>query len=183
MGEKKNKQILADLLAKLTPEQLAHIKRKQMVRRGEVRIMDIPPPLPLQHFWRGKIRVPYHERKKAFVEDWDKRFKKYLAPACTYKMHLESSPTGLLHWHGSCTVTNLELFNHALGIFKYDLGCERLEVDTKEHDDFRRAYEMKDSPIMRTVLDNDTVLEKSILRYLTIGKDGDDGQGDSSPSV
>ena len=101
---------------------------------------------------RQNIGLSYKERKRTMITETSDLLK--ALPGFKYKLWLEISKYGLLHWHGILTVSDAELTASSLAILKYKLNDIRIEIDTINSLDHWLAYCSKDADIMGTTIES-----------------------------
>lgn len=123
------------------------ITNHKLYTRGQVLAITISPG-PANQFLQG---TTYDIRKELFIDAWEQTFIDKLI-GCKYKLWLEISKNGLLHWHGVLTVLKPQLTAHSIALLKYTLKDVNVDVDTIDDLDYWIAYCSKDHSIMKTVI-------------------------------
>ena len=121
------------------------INGHKLYRPNTTLSFNISPGLSRQH-----IGTSYKERKRTMITETTDTLK--VLPGFKYKLWLEISRYGLLHWHGVLTVVDSELTANSLAILKYKMNDLRVELDTIENLDHWLAYCSKDAEIMKTTI-------------------------------
>lgn len=122
--------------------------------------VTVSPPPAMQHFTFGRKKwskstidfAGYHDRKIAFIEEWTLVFDNFIdrGAISTYEMHLELSRGGLLHWHGTMTLDDPEVFYHMMGTLKHLYGFQGLEYNPVSDEQQWRRYIEKDQGFILT---------------------------------
>ena len=148
-------------------EKNRQIANHKMFAKGEVVAVTISPPIPKQHFSKPRtgmsLKSCYAERKLNFIREWHPLFREL--SLTDYTMYLEISRNGLLHWHGTFTIRDPQVFQHQMGLFKY-LYDINIKVDTLNDPEDWKTYVTKDTKIMSVVLTPSTKLKYTITDFL-----------------
>lgn len=131
-------------------------------RPGDVLTLNISPGLPDQFI--GTLSIS--ERMTEFTNDWIKRLKKL--SGFKYRLYLEASRYGLLHWHGTLKVLDSLETANSLAIIKYKMNV-RIEVDTIKDMRIWQQYIKKDQSVTKTSISNTSKPYNGVLGYLSKG--------------
>lgn len=124
------------------------IDKHKLWEKGTTLSITISPGLRNQFLTTD----PYTERKSSFIDAWELTLIEKLR-GCNYKLWLEISKNGLLHWHGTLRVLDAPLLAHSIAQLKYVLNDVNVDVDTIDDLDTWLAYCTKDHSTMKTVIE------------------------------
>lgn len=130
-----------------------------LYRKGDTRTLNISPPLTNQFLEVDTTE----ERLMKFTNWWIKKMGS--TNGFKFKLYLEISKYGLLHWHGKILIQNPIQTAHSIGKLKYK-DQMRIELDTIKDIKVWDDYITKDNEIMKTIISNKSRPTKGILQWM-----------------